>query len=255
MRSIARVEDVSINTVTKLLIDAGEACRKFHNRQVRYVKIADSVQCDELWSFVYAKDKAVEKDKLVSPPDVVGSVWTFTAIDSTSKLLLSCLVRKYRNTRSAIALFRDLRIRIEDISQHRHTICTDKLEAYQLAADKVFWNRVTLTQERKGKNSQNNTAHVERHNLTIRMANRRYTRKTNAFSKMVENHVAHMHLFSVYYNFCRLHETLQISPAMEAGIIDTLYDVDFIVDLVNRDARYMKPGPRVGTKYEKRKST
>lgn len=114
MRSISRVEDVSINTVVKLLVDAGKVCESFHNRQVKNVQIATAIQCDELWSFEYARDRSLNNYVLKSLPSTAGSVWTFTALDSSTKLLLSCLVSKYRNSHWATALIRDLRRRLVD---------------------------------------------------------------------------------------------------------------------------------------------
>ena len=255
MRSIARLETVSTNTINKLLVAAGETCRQFHNQHVRNVPITSDIQCDELWSFVYAKDRTAQAGTLVDPPEVLGSVWTFTAIDSQSKLLLSYLVRKQRNTRSATAFFRDLHARLTFNGATTLTLCTDSLEAYQLAFAQIFLDSpTTLTQIRKGTSgTDHSTAYVERHNLTIRMANRRYTRKTNAFSKQIANHEASMHLFAVYYNFCRTHKTLRMTPALFANLTDTQIDLNTIVDLIDANApKPKKPGPAKGTKYKPR---
>lgn len=254
MRSIARLEAVSTNTINKLLLAAGDTCRQFHNQHVRNVAIAAEIQCDELWSFIYAKDRTAHAGTLVDPPEVLGSVWTFTAIDSQSKLLLSYLVRKQRNTRSATAFFHDLHARLTFSEATTLTLCTDSLEAYQLAFAQIFLDTPTeLRQIRKGTTTDHSTAYVERHNLTIRMANRRYTRKTNAFSKQLANHEASMHLFAVYYNFCRTHKTLRMTPALFANLTDIQIDLDHIVDLIDANApKPKKPGPAKGTKYRPR---
>ena len=107
---------------------------------------------------------------------------------------------------------------------------------------------------RKGEDTEHSTSHVERHNLTIRMSNRRYARRTNAFSKKVSRHIDMMHLFAVYYNFCRIHQSLRVTPAMEAGLTDTLREVDWIIQLIDWNTPPPnKPGPAIGSKYRPRK--
>ena len=112
IRSIARVEDISLNTVAKLLHEAGAACKNYHNKHVRGIVGRRKVQCDELWSFVYAKDRAFKSEELPVPYDIGGTVWTWTALDADSKLLISCFVRLYRSHHSAIKLFRDVKSRL-----------------------------------------------------------------------------------------------------------------------------------------------
>ena len=248
MRSTSRVCDVAIQTVADLLDMAGKACKLYHDEHVRNIGGGRrNVQCDELWSFVYAKDKSLET---AEPWDTAGSVWTFTALDAVSKLLISYLVRKKRNTKSAVKLMEDLNSRL----LKRPKLTADSLQAYPKATKRTWGTRAHLSQVRKGEDTDHNTAFVERHNLTIRMANRRFTRKTNAFSKTMARHEATMHLFAVYYNFCRVHQTLQISPAMEAGIDNELHDMEWIVGLIEAITKPpKKPGPKKGTKYKKRK--
>ena len=248
MRSTSRVCDVSFNTVATLLDMAGKACRLYHDQHVRGIEGRRSVKCDEVWSFVYAKEKNLE---FAEPLDVAGSVWTFTALDGDSKLLVSYMVRKRRNIKSATILMKDLAKR----TNKRPKLTSDSLKAYKIAAKIIWGSKAEVSQVRKGEETEHSTSYVERHNLTIRMANRRFTRKTNAFSKKLSKHEAAMHLFAVYYNFCRIHQTLRVTPAMEAGLTDNLRDVNWIVHLINEITQPpKKPGPKKGTKYRPRKT-
>ena len=237
MRSTARVCDITFNTVADLLDISGRACQLYHDAHVRGIKGRRNVQCDEVWSFVYAKDRSLD---WADPLDVAGSVWTFTALDADSKLLISYMVRKRRNTKSAAVWMKNLSKRLNK----RPNITADSLKAYGHATKKTWGTKAHLCQIRKGEDTDHNTSYVERHNLTIRMANRRFTRKTNAFSKKLAKHEAAMHLFAEHYNFCRIHQTLRVSPAMEAGIENKLRDVDWIVDLIEKITQPpKKPGP------------
>jgi IS1 family transposase len=263
MRSISRVADVSINTVTKLLIDAGETCADLHDKQVRGVK-ASRIQCDEIWSFVGAKQKNVEAAK--SEPE--GDVWTWTAIDADSKLIVSYFVGD-RSGQSAIALMDDLRERLSN----RVQLTTDGHKAYLEAVEGAFGDdvdfaqlvklygaapdafkgryspadcigakkvRITGSPERK----HVSTSYVERQNLTMRMSMRRFTRLTNAFSKKVDNHMHALALYFAFYNFTRIHKTLKVSPAMAAGITDHLWSMEEIAEMIEaRQAKPMKRGP------------
>ena len=249
MRSIERTEGVSIVTVAKLLNDAGKACGLYHYDYVWDIPGKRSIQCDEVWSFVYAKEK---RAPYVIPWDIAGTVWTWTALDADSKLLVSYLLSPNRDTESAVELLTDLASRLM-ATPH---ITADELKSYRAAARRVFGrkHKRVLFQTRKGEDTGHSTSYVERHNLTIRMSNRRYARKTNAFSKMFSKHVAMMDLWAVHYNFCRIHSSLRVTPAMEAGIDNTLHDCEWIVGLI--DTMTMAPkksGPKVGTKYRPRK--
>ena len=250
MRSIARHEKVSIVTIARLLDAAGRACSLYHDDAVRDIPGKRNIQCDEVWSFVYAKEK---RAPYVIPWDIAGTVWTWTALDADSKLLMSYLVSPNRDTESAVELLTDLASRLM-ATPH---ITADELKSYRAAARRVFSrkHKRVLFQTRKGEDTGHSTSYVERHNLTIRMSNRRYARKTNAFSKMFSKHVAMMDLWAVHYNFCRIHSSLRVTPAMEAGIDNTLHDCEWIVELI--DTMTMpakKPGPKVGSKYRPRKT-
>ena len=253
MRSIERITGVSIVTIARLLDLAGMACHLYHYDHVRDIKGKRNIQCDEVWSFVYAKQKRADR---VEPWDMAGTVWTWTALDADSKLLVAYVVSPDRGTETAAELLTDLKGRL----RKPPNITTDALRAYRKAAKRVFGkkHKQMLVQMRKGKGKKTgrSTSHVERHNLTIRMGNRRYTRKTNAFSKMLSKHVAMMHLWAVHYNFCRIHSTIRVTPAMEAGLTDTLHDVEWIVGLIDKTTMAPgKPGPKKGSKYRPRRKT
>ena len=248
MSATARVTGVSFNAVARLLDLAGIACARHHDLHVRGIKGRRNIQCDELWSFVYAKDKSLE---WAVPIDDAGSAYTFTAFDADSKLLVSYLVAMARDLESATILMKDLEGRLEK----RPKLTSDSLAAYKQASRRAFGKKARLSQIRKGEDTDHNTAYVERHNSTFRTFNRRYVRKTIAFSKKLSRHIATTHLFAVYYNFCWIHGTLNVTPAMEAGIDDKLRDYEWIVDLIDEvRPKPKKPGPKKGTKYRPRGS-
>jgi IS1 family transposase len=268
MRSISRVADVSINTVSKLLVEAGEACLAIHDDTVRNVN-ASRIQCDEIWSFCHAKQKNVAMAK--AAPEGAGDVWTWTAIDADTKLIVSYFVGD-RSGDSAIELMDDLRNRIAN----RVQITTDGHRAYVEAVEGAFGGDVDYAQlvklygptitapgryspaectgikkiRREGNPdiAHVSTSFVERQNLTMRMSMRRFTRLTNGFSKKLENHVHALALYFAFYNFVRIHKTLRMSPAMAAGITDRLWSLDDIVAKIDA----MAPAPKVRGPYKKR---
>lgn len=264
MRSISRVADVSINTVSKLLVDAGKACAAFHDDRVRGVR-ARRVQVDEIWSFTGAKQKNVAAMK--KPVDGAGDTWTWTAIEADTKLLITWLVGG-RDSDYAIAFMDDLRDRLAN----RVQLTSDGHKAYLEAVEGAFGGVVDYAmlvklfgaapESFKGRYSPAecigsrkeriegspdpkhvSTSYAERQNLTMRIQMRRFTRLTNAFSKKFENHMHMVALYTVWYNFVKQHKSLKgLSPAMAAGVSETLWSVADIAKMV--EASLPKPGKR-----------
>lgn len=261
MRAIARITGVSINTVTKLLEDAGEACIAMHDELVRGVK-SRRLQCDEIWSFNYCKQAKVAKAK--APAERAGDVWTWTAIDADSKLIVSYLIGN-RDGEHALSFIGDLGSRLVD----RPQITTDGLPSYVGAIEEIFGDDVDFAQlikvygeapdtgpERKYSPAECNgvygkritgrpdarhvsTSYVESHNQKMRAHMRRFTRLTAGHSKKFANHCHALALYFAYYNFVKVRSSLRVSPAMEAGIETRLWEMTDIVALI--DARAEKP--------------
>lgn len=254
MRAIARVADVSINTVSKLLVDAGLACAAFHDEKVRDVK-ARRVQVDEIWSFTAAKQKNVPGMK--KPVEGAGDTWTWTAIEAQTKLIISWLVGG-RDSDYALAFMDDLASRLAN----RVQLTSDGHKAYLEAVEDTFGSEIdyamlvkvfgAASDSAKGRYSPAecigavkhrvegkpdpkhvSTSYAERQNLTMRMQMRRFTRLTNAFSKKIDNHCHALALYFVFYNFVRTHKAHKLSPAMAAGLSDHLWDVADIVRLID----------------------
>ncbi len=269
LRSISRTDNVSINTVTKLLVDAGRACATYHDVTVRNVP-SKRIQCDEIWSFCYAKDKNVERAK--AAPQGAGDVWTWTALDSDTKLIISYEIGD-RFAWTALEFMHDLKDRLANrvqLTTDGHRVYLEAVEsAFGGAIDyamlvKIYGEPEELERRRyspakcldtrhvricgRPDSAAISTSHVERHNLSMRMGMRRFTRLTNAFSKKLENHLHMVSLYTTYYNFCRIHKSLRVTPAMEAGLTDTLHDMDWLVDLVEAAA----PKPRRPKTYRRR---
>ena len=275
MRSISRTVGVSINTVTKLLVEAGEACASYHDETVNDIE-ARRVQCDEIWAFCYAKEKNVARAK--AAPRGAGDVWTWTAIDADSKMILSYEIGD-RSGATAMEFMDDLRRRVAN----RVQLTTDGHRAYLEAVEGAFGGDVDYaqlvklygeapekekryspatcigTRKRRVEGSPDpsdvSTSYVERQNLTMRMGMRRFTRLTNAFSKKLENHLHMLSIYFVHYNFVRIHSSLKVTPAMAAGVASSLRDMEWIVSLIDaRTPDPKKPGPKPGTGGRPRKS-
>ena len=265
MRSISRVADVSINTVDKLLRDAGEAALAYHDKAVRGVK-ATRIQCDEIWSFVGAKQRNVAGSKRATDP-TVGDCWTWTALEAETKLLISYQVGG-RDAEYALMLMDDLRGRLAN----RVQLTTDGNKSYLQAVEEAFGADIDYGMlvklyggetggqghERKYSPSEClgarkdtitgkpdpkhiSTSYTERANLTMRMSMRRFTRLTNAFSKKLQNHEHMVALYALWYNFVRIHKTLRTSPAMAAGIETRLWSMEDVVRLIDDHAGRTAP--------------
>jgi len=252
IRSTVRVTGVAKNTIVKLLYDVAKACIRHQDAALRNLT-CNRIQCDEIWSFCYAKDKNVPKDK--RGKFGFGDVWTWTAIDPQTKLIVSWLVGG-RDAGTARDFMHDLADRLAN----RVQLTTDGLRVYADAVESAFGANIdyamlvklygeprdreatyspaecigirTVKMNGDPKPQGISTSHVERHNLTMRMSMRRFARLTNAFSKKLENHIAALALYFTYYNFCRVHQSLRVTPAMEAGIADHVWDIDEITALL-----------------------
>jgi IS1 family transposase len=252
IRSITRLTGCSKNTVAKLLVDAGNAVADYQDNVFKNLS-CKKVQVDEIWSFCYAKQKNVEKAK--SAPLGAGDVWTWVAIDADTKLVPSWLVGK-RDAENANQFIQDLASRLAN----RIQLTSDGLKTYVQAIEGAFgcdvdyamlvklygdtvegqkrYSPAECVGTKKNTISGNpdkkhvSTSYSERQNLNIRMGNRRFTRLTNAFSKKIENHEHSMAFYFMHYNFVRIHQTLRVTPAMEAGVSNKLWSFEDIVRLI-----------------------
>lgn len=264
LRATARAADVSYNTVCKLFADAGRVCADYQDKALRDLP-CKRLQLDEIWSFVYAKQKNVGTAR--AAPQDAGDAWTWVAIDADTKLVPSWRVGD-RSSETAIAFADDLASRL----RNRVQITTDGHKAYLEAIEGAFGADVDYAMLVKvyGQTSEGqrrysppvcngahkhriegnpdrkhvSTSFVERQNLTMRMSIRRFTRLTNAFSKKLENHALSVALHYMHYNFCRIHKTLRVTPAMAAGVTDKVWDVSDIATLIAaQEAPVAKRGP------------
>jgi IS1 family transposase len=252
IRAITRLTGASKNTVAKLLVAVGHAVTAYQDKALRNLK-SERVQIDEIWSFIYCKNDNVKRAK--SAPAEAGDVWTWTAIDADSKLLVSWYLGA-RDTDAAMHFLTDLRSRLAN----RIQLTSDGHRPYLQAVDSVFGEDVDYAMLNKiyGADPQGqkryspakcigaekrpitgnpdkkyiSTSYAERANLTMRMHMRRFTRLTNAFSKKIENHAATIALHSMFYNFVRIHQTLKVTPAMAAGVTDKLWEISDIVQVL-----------------------
>jgi IS1 family transposase len=252
MSATARLADVSFNTVTKLLIDAGQACSEYQDKTLRGIR-SQRVQVDEIWSFIGMKNRNVPKER---KGEAIGDVWVWTALDADTKLMITWLVGD-RTSAAAKAFMLDLASRLRD----RIQLTSDGLAKYEAAVREAFKGTAdyamlekqytqTIEGERRYSppvctgarkrvifgnpdETKISTSFVERQNLTMRMSMRRFTRLTNAFSKKLENHAYAVSLHYMFYNFARIHKTLRVTPAMAAGVSDKVWSVGDIVDVVD----------------------
>jgi len=249
IRATVRMTGVAKNTIVKLLADLGRACAEYQDKAFRNLP-CQRIQCDEIWSFCYAKEKNVPEDK--KGVFGYGDVWTFTAICADTKLVPSWHIGR-RDLEDAIIFMKDLAGRLAS----RVQLTTDGHKMYLEAVESAFGSGIDFSQLVKiygqtveGQKRYNppqcigtiktpingnpdmlkvSTSYVERQNLTMRMNMRRFTRLTNAFSKKVVNLFYAVSLHFMYYNFCRIHQTLRVTPAMEAKVTDHVWDIKDIL--------------------------
>ena len=251
--STVRMTGFATNTVIKLLVDVGSACKKYQDKTLRNLP-CKRIQCDEIWSFVGCKQKNVkdgEKNR--------GDVWTWTAICADTKIV-PCWYVGNRDAAAAFYFMTDLSQRLTS----RIQLSTDGHKTYFNAVESVFGTEVDYAQLVKlyGRSANDevkevryspsqcigttvgatigkpdvkhiSTSFCERQNLTMRMSMRRFTRLTNAFSKKMKNHEYAVALHFMHYNFCRIHKSLRVTPAMEAGIADHVWGLEEVVALIS----------------------
>ncbi len=241
VRAVARLTGLHKNTILRLIRTLGDKCARLFDLTVRNVP-SRRVQCDEIWAFCGSKQKNVPEGKRGE----WGDLWTWTAIDADSKLILSYKVGA-RSPFMAYELIKDLAARLAG----RVQLTTDGLYWYPHAVEHAFGIDVdygvlikhyadgdhgrysppalasTTKDVIRGNPDQRHisTSHVERQNLTMRMSMRRFTRLTNGFSKSPLHHAAMVSLYFMFYNVCRVHQTLRVTPAMEAGLTDHVWSV------------------------------
>src|SRR6266704_423009 len=252
VNAACRVTGASKNTVLKLLADIGEACAFYQDRVMNGLT-CKRIECDEIWSFVGMKQRNVPEE--LAGVFGVGDVYTWSAIDADTKLV-PCWHVGTRGAESAKLFISDLAARLDG----RVQLTTDGHKAYLLAVEEAFGRDIDFAQliklygnegqtredarryspaectgaEKKritGNPDMENvsTSYVERQNLTMRMHMRRFTRLTNAFSKKLENHMHAISLYFMFYNFCKIHKTLRVTPAMEAGITDHVWELEEVI--------------------------
>lgn len=253
VRATVRMTGVAKNTIVKLLAQIGKACAEYQDEKLRHLGCR-RIQCDEIWSFCYAKQKNVPFEK--QGQFGYGDVWTWVAMCPDTKLVASWFVGS-RGAGSAYVFMRDLASRLSN----RIQLTTDGHRVYLDAVESAFGSEIDYSMLVKiyGTDSEPDTrysppeciaakivpiigapdpkhistSHIERQNLTVRMQVRRFARLTNAFSKKIENHCHAVALHFMHYNFCRVHQTLRVTPAMESGIADHVWTMEDLVSLLN----------------------
>jgi IS1 family transposase len=255
IRSTVRMTGAAKNTVVKLLCDVGRACEQYQNRVMVNLP-CKRIEIDEIWSFCYAKQKNVPEK--YRGKFGYGTVWTWVALDPDTKLVPTWLVAS-RGRFWAKRFVADIAWRMVN----RVQVTTDAYKHYYEAVDKAFRGQVDYSQLMKmfGLDRENpetkyspsklvkikrrdligrpvdcyvSTSMVERQNLTLRMQSRRFTRLTNGFSKKIDNLKYAVALHFMYYNFCRIHQSLRVTPAMAAGISTHLWEIEDILSLLDK---------------------
>lgn len=252
LRSVSRMTGIARNTITKLLVDLGEACMAYHDEHVRNVRVK-RLQCDEIWAYVGAKARNVSAEKKEIG---WGDVWTWVGLDADTKLVISYLVGG-RGAGWAMDFMTDCASRIDGNPQ----ITTDAHKPYLKAVEEAFGGDANYAVLHKvfGRSEEPetryspakcigfdmktvsgipdpkhvSTSYVERLNLTKRMSMRRFTRLTNAFSKKIENHAYTVALHFMYCNFVRIHTTIRVTPAMEAGLATSPWTITDLVGILS----------------------
>ena len=252
MRAVSRMTDVSRNTIDKLLCDLGRACSVYQDKTFVNLK-CQRIQCDEIWSFVYAKDKNCNIEQKMNG---AGDAWTWVALDPDSKLV-PCWFIGRRDAGAAYHFLNDLKSRLAN----RVQLTTDGHRPYFYVVPQTFRDEIDFAMLVKiygnapegpetryspaicmgarstvisGNPDYNHisSSYVERQNLTMRMSMRRFTRLTNGFSKKLENLEHAVALHYMHYNFCRIHKSLRVTPAMEAGVSDHVWSLDEVIALL-----------------------
>lgn len=250
LASITRHTGAHKMTLLTLLKEAGAACAHYLHTKITGIK-ARRVQADEIWSFVYMKEKQVPETWKGFPG--LGDAWLWLAIDTESKLVISHRVGS-RGTEAATAFMKDLAARLKD----RIQLSTDGYRPYIEAVEAGFYSdsvdyamiaKHAIVSEEDGKEvlgytifgepdpNHINTSYIERYNLTVRMTDRRFTRKTNGFSKALENHKHSVALHIFHYNFCRPHMAIRMTPAMAAGLAKKPWYYEDIIEMIDAQKR------------------
>ena len=254
IRATARMTDVSKPTILKLLADLGPVCARYQDEHLRNLRCR-RVQCDEIWQFCYAKQKNVAHAK--NAPEGAGDVWTWVAIDADTKLIPSWLVGD-RGLGSAYTFMHDLAERVSNriqLTTDGHRVYLEAVEsAFNLDVDYAMLHKVYGADPDAARRyspasirgcstdivtgapnpKHVSTSFVERQNLTMRMSMRRFTRLSNGFSKKIENHAHAVALHFMHYNFARIHRSLRVTPAMEAGVSNHVWSLEGIVGLLEK---------------------
>ena len=254
INATCRMTGVAKHTVLRLLKDMGCACAAYHNSHVRNLRVR-RVQADEIWSFVYGKDKNLTMEQVKSG---LGSIWTWKAIDADTKLVISYTIGD-RGADTAKAFMQDVASRINS----RIQLTTDGHRVYADAVEDAFGSEIddAMLVKIYGASNENpesryspatcigcrtgvlagspdpehiSTSFVERSNLSMRMGMRRFTRLTNGFSKKLENHGHMVALYFMHYNYCRIHKSLRVTPAMEAGLTDHVWNIEELIELIKK---------------------